>query len=454
MLDAGKILVNTLAMRRMTLSLVAALIVVLPLCAKAHDIPTDVRVDAFVRPEGQRLSLLIRVPLKAMREVDFPRRGAGLLDLARADAALRNAATLWISDNIDLYQGDRRLTYPRIVDARVSLESDKSFASYEQALAHVTGPRLPDKMELYWEQGLLAVLFDYPIGSDRSDLSIRPRLERLGLRTNVVLRFMPPAGVVRAFDLHGDPGLVRLDPRWHQAAWRFVESGFLHILEGTDHLLFLLCLVIPFRRLAQLALIVTSFTVAHSITLIASAYDLGPDALWFPPLIETLIAISILYMAIENVIGSNVGRRWIITFGFGLVHGFAFSFALRETLQFAGSHLLTSLLSFNLGVELGQLLVLVLLVPALEILFRVLVAERLGTIILAVLVGHTAWHWMTERADRLSKFPWPAPDASQLAVAVRWLMGVLILAGLAWFARGAFRHRARRRQHQSTPLPK
>jgi len=445
MLDARKILVNSL-MRRVTVSLMAALIAVVSLRTAAHDIPTDVRVSAFVKPDGQRLSLLIRVPMKAMREVDYPRRGAGLLDLARADAALRNAATLWIADNIELYENDTRLGPPRLVDARVSLESDKSFASYEQALAHVTGPRLPNNMELYWEQGLLDVLLDYPIGSDRSDFSIRPRLERLGLRTNVVLRFLPPAGVVRAFDLHGDPGLVRLDPRWHQAAWRFVEAGFLHILEGTDHLLFLLCLVIPFRRLGQLALIVTAFTVAHSITLIASAYDLGPGALWFPPLIETLIAISILYMAIENVLGTNLGRRWMITFGFGLVHGFAFSFALRETLQFAGSHLLTSLLSFNLGVELGQLLVLVVLVPVLENLFRFVVAERLGTIILSLLVGHTAWHWMTERADRLSQFPWPVLDASQLAAAIRWLMLLLALAGLAWVVRGVFRRRTQQRQ--------
>jgi hypothetical protein len=452
MLDAGKILVNTL--RRMRVPSLAALILVLPLRTVAHDLPADVRVNAFVKPEGQRLSLLIRVPLKAMRDVDFPRRAAGFLDLARADASLRNAATLWISDNVDLYEGDVRLAYPRVVEARVSLESDKSFASYEQAFAHVTGPPLPNTMELYWEQGLLDVLFDYPIDADRSDFSIRPRLERLGLRTTVVLRFLPAAGIVRAFEFHGDPGLVRLDPRWHQAAWRFVAAGFFHILEGTDHLLFLLCLVIPFRRFGQLVLLVTSFTVAHSITLIASAYNLGPDALWFPPLIETLIAISILYMAIENVLGSNVGRRWLITFGFGLVHGFAFSFALRETLQFAGSHLLTSLLSFNLGVELGQLLVLVLLIPALDILFRFVVAERLGTIILSVLVGHTAWHWTTERADRLSQFPWPALDASQLAAAIRWLMGVLILGGLVWLARGALRQRARRRQHQSTPIPR
>ncbi len=449
MLDAGKTVVNT----RMIVLWVAALILVLPLRTAAHDIPNDVTVHAFVRPDGERLHLLVRVPLKAMRDVDYPRRGAGLLDLALADASLRNAATLWIADNVELYENDGRLGLPRVVDARVSLESDKSFASYEQALAHLTGPRLPNNMDLYWEQGLLDVLFEYPIGSERSDFSIRPRLERLGLRTTVALRFLPAAGVVRAFDLHGDQGLVRLAPRWHQAAWRFVESGFFHIL-GTDHLLFLLCLVIPFRRFGQLVLLVTSFTVAHSITLIASGYNLGPDALWFPPLIETLIAISILYMAIENVLGSNVRRRWLITFGFGLVHGFAFSFALRETLQFAGSHLLTSLVSFNLGVELGQLLVLALLVPALEILFRFLVAERLATIILSVLVGHTAWHWVSERAERLSKFPWPALDASQLAVAGRWLMGVLILAGLAWLARGALRERARRRQHQSTPVAK
>src|SRR2546426_5964642 len=453
MLDAGKILVNTL-MWRMRAPSAAVLILALSLPAVAHDIPNDVTVNAFVKPEGGRLRLLARVPLKAMRDVDVPRRSGGFLDVARVDAALHDAATLWLADNIELYEGDTRLASPRVVETRVSLESDPSFRSYEEALAHATGPPLPNGMQLFWEQGLLDVLFEVPIRSERAQFSIRPKLDRLGLKVLVALRFLPPESEARAFEFSGDPGLVRLDPRWYQAALRFVESGFFHILEGTDHLLFLLCLVIPFRRLVPLIMVVTSFTVAHSVTLIASAYDLGPDALWFPPLIETLIAVSILYMAIENVLGSNAGRRWLITFAFGLVHGFAFSFALRETLQFAGSHLLTSLLSFNLGVELGQLLVLALLVPALEILFRFLVAERLGTIIVSVLVGHTAWHWMTERAERLSKFPWPALDASQLAAAIRWLMGVLVLAGLAWLARDALRERAGPRQHQANPVPK
>ena len=77
--------------------------------------------------------------------------------------------------------------------------------------------------------------------------------------------------------------------------------------------------------------------MAHSITLIASAYNYAPDALWFPPLIETLIATSIFYMALENIVVPDArARRWIITFCFGLVHGFGFSFGLQHTLQFAG----------------------------------------------------------------------------------------------------------------------
>lgn len=420
--------------------LVAAMALAVSFNASAHDIPNDVTVQAFLKPEGQRLRLLVRAPLKALRDVDFPTRVPGYLDLARADSALRDGALQWISDNVELYEGAERLCEPRVAAVRASLESERFYDSYEAAFAHVTGARLPVETELYWNQGLLDVLFEYPIQSDRSNFSIRPALAGLGIRVVTVLRFLPPGGGVRAFEFEGDPGLVRLDPRWHQAALRFVELGFFHILDGTDHLLFLFCLVIPFRRFRPLVTVVTAFTVAHSIALIASAYDLGPDALWFPPLIETLIAVSIFYMAIENIVGSNVQRRWVIALGFGLVHGFGFSFALRKTLQFAGSHMLTSLLSFNVGVELGQLLVLLLAIPMLEALFRFVVAERIGTIILSALVAHTGWHWMLERGERLRQFGWPAMNAALLATAMRWLIVILIFAGVLWFI-GLFRRR-------------
>jgi len=414
----------------------------LPFLAQAHDIPNDVTVHIFVKPEGQHLHLLVRVPLKAMRDISFPQRGPGYLDIERSNPLLPGAAKLWIAGFFETYEGETLLPNPQVLATRISLPSDFSFSSYESAFAHVTGPPLPDSTDVAWDQTLLDVLFDAPIQSERSRFSIQPRFGRLGLRVITVLRFVPPGGEVRAFEFDGDPGLVRLDPRWYQAALNFVHLGFLHILDGTDHLLFLFCLVIPFRRLRALIPVVTAFTVAHSVTLIASAYNFAPDFLWFPPLIEVLIAASIVYMALENIVGAgSVQRRWMIAFGFGLVHGFGFSFALRQSLQFAGTHLLTSLLSFNVGVELGQLLVLILLIPVLQLFFRYAVAERMGTIILSAIVAHTAWHWMLDRGSvlRQFRFEWPAFDATLLALLLRWLILFMILGGLLWLVRMASR---------------
>ena len=423
-------------------ALLAAALILLPSVSAAHDIPASIVIQAYVRPQGPFVRLLVRVPMAAMRDVEFPLGDGGALDLPRAEPRLRDAAALWLAKDITLYEGDTPLTAPRIVAVRASLPSDRSFVSYDTALANVTGPPLPAGTVLVWNQALFDVLLEYPIASDRSTFSIRPALARLGVSVVTVLRYQPPAGAERAFEYTGDPGLVRLDPRWHQAAWRFVQLGFSHILDGTDHLLFLFCLMIPFRKFRALVLIVTAFTLAHSITLIASAMGAAPDALWFSPLIETLIAVSILYMALENIVGvTSVQRRWMIAFGFGLVHGFGFSFALRETLQFAGSHLLTSLLAFNAGVELGQLLVLAVLVPALQLLFRYAVAERAGTIILSALVAHTAWHWTTERWERLRQYDWPAPGLLTLLWTVRWLLIVAAVAAVVWLIAVNYRRR-------------
>jgi hypothetical protein len=398
-------------------------------------------VRMFIRPEGERLHLLVRVPLEAMRDVQWPLRGPGYLDIARADSLLRDAARTWIADYVELYEGESSLTGGEIVATRVSLPSDRSFGDYRSALARVRGEPLPQTTELVWQQALLDVLLTYPIGSDQASFSIRPALAHLGLRTTTVLRFLPPGRAERAFQYAGNPGLVRLDPGWHQAAWSFVRLGFRHILEGLDHLLFVVCLVIPFRRLRPVVAIITSFTVAHSITLIASALGLAPRALWFPPLIESRIALSILYMAFENIIGARLHRRWLVAFGFGLVHGFGFSFALSQSLQFAGAHLVTSLLTFNLGVELGQIVVLLLAVPVIDVLFRRVVPERLGTILLSALVAHTAWHWMAERAGSLRQyqFRWPAPDLALAVGVLRALLVAVILGAVIWGLNGMLR---------------
>lgn len=444
-------------MSRRVAALAVCLLAVLSATPRAHEIPNEVTVRTFLKPEARRLVFLVRVPLKAMREMDVPRRTGGYVDLERVDPVLRDAAMQWISDLVKLYEDGQPLPKGEVLAARISIPGDRSFDTYDQALANITtGQRLPNDTDLMWDEGLLDAEFEYPIQSDQARFSISSGLTRLGQRVNVVLRFLPPGGNERAFDVHGDPGVVELDPRWHQAALRFVKDGFNHILDGIDHLLFLFGLVIPFRRVRSLVVVVTSFTIAHSVTLIASAYDLAPNSLWFPPLVEVLIAVSIVYMAFENIVAAArpqtadrsiarraLERRWAVAFGFGLIHGFGFSFALRETLQFAGSHLLTSLLSFNVGVELGQLLVLVILVPVLNLLFRYIVDERIGTIILSALVAHTGWHWAIERGSALMQFPWPQFDLAMLLSGVRLLMVIVAATGLVWVLFGVLLKKVR-----------
>jgi HupE / UreJ protein len=411
----------------------------------AHDIPNDVTIQSFLKPDGQRLRFLVRVPLNAMRDMDYPKvRGAtnsDLLDLSRANSTLRDAATLWLSDYLDLFENGQPLPAPTVIAVRASLQSDKSFASYDEALANTTGPPLPRETQYFWSEGLLDVVFEYPIHSDRSQFSISPRLARLGIRTLTELRFLPAGGGVESFEFLGDPGLVYLDPNRFQVVRQFAGLGVRHLLDASDSLLFLVCLVMPFRRLRPLAAVVIAFAAASSIAIIASAYNLAPDALWFPPLVETLIAASVVYMAVENVIAPRLERRWVMTFAVGLTLGAGLAFALRRALQFAGTHVLTSVLSYNAGVELAVVAVVAVMIPALVLVFRYLVAERTGTIILSALAAHTAWHWMLDRFDLLRKFrfEWPPIDAAFLAGAMRWMMLAVVATALYWLVFDVFR---------------
>jgi len=150
--------------------------------------------------------------------------------------------------------------------------------------------------------------------------------------------------------------------RASRGAGSFFALGIEHILTGYDHLLFLLALMLRGGGLWSLLKIITAFTIAHSITLALAALDVVvlPGAL-----VESVIALSIAYVALENLLPRYaVSRRWAVSFLFGLVHGFGFSSVLRE-IGLPKENLLLSLLNFNLGVEAGQLTVVLLVVPVL-----------------------------------------------------------------------------------------
>ena len=153
---------------------------------------------------------------------------------------------------------------------------------------------------------------------------------------------------------------------WWQTLYRFVWLGVQHIATGYDHLAFLLGLLIVTANLKSLVKIVTSFTIAHSITLALATFNIVVLPSRFT---ESMIAASIVYVAVENLIHKSVMARWKLTFLFCLVHGFGFSNVLRE-MQLPRANLALSLFSFNAGVEIGQIIFVVLLFPAIEDLIR------------------------------------------------------------------------------------
>lgn len=412
------------AMMHQTRTLLSCLLLgaalVAPRALKSHEIPERVALRAWVSPRGDSLTLLLRVPLEAMRDLDFPERADGSLDLTRVRGLLDDAARTWLAPFVLLYADGDVLPPGRLAAARIATPDDRSFEAFASAEASFGAAALGDSLTLPWRQALLDVALVFSLPDRDARLALEPRLARLGVRTHSVVHLVEADGTERTLAYVGDPGLISLAPQWWENAARFLAEGLRHILGGLDHLLFVFCLVLPLRKWRPLVAIVTSFTVAHSITLAAAAFGVAPTALWFPPLVEAAIALSIIWLTVENVLLSpaRLEMRWRTAFAFGLIHGFGFSFALREQLQFAGGDLLVALGAFNLGVEAGQLAVVALSVVVLEAVRRRLPEERQHLLIWvgSAFVAHTAYHWAAERVAAFRAhdlaLAWPSLDAA------------------------------------------
>jgi hydrogenase/urease accessory protein HupE len=176
---------------------------------------------------------------------------------------------------------------------------------------------------------------------------------------------------------------------------RFLPAGIRHILVGPDHLLFLVGLLLLGGSVRQLAFVVTAFTLAHSLTL-----SLAALAVFIPParIVEPAIALSIVYVGADNLLvrGGRDARAWI-ALGFGLVHGFGFASVLRE-MELPRRALGWSLFSFNLGVEIGQILVVLAVASALATLrARSPLAGRRLAVAGSIVVIAAGSFWFVER---------------------------------------------------------
>ncbi len=141
----------------------------------------------------------------------------------------------------------------------------------------------------------------------------------------------------------------------------FFVLGLEHIAFGFDHLAFLFALLLAVSKLREAAKIITSFTIAHSITLALATFNVINLPSW---IVEPMIAVSIVYVGLENIFRRNIKNRWLLTFAFGLIHGFGFASVLRELgIGSQGSAAIVPLFSFNFGVELGQIAIAALVLP-------------------------------------------------------------------------------------------
>lgn len=402
--------------------------------AQAHDIPNQILMPAFIKPEGNQIRLLVRIPLIMLANLSLPKRGPGYLDLDRIQPELDHALSVTAGE-ISIYENGARLE-PSQMQARISTAADTAFDTYTSALAHFAEPELTPDTNVFWNQGFFDVSLVYPIRSPDSSFALDTRVAPgLSGRIKWMVRFLAPQGDVRSYVLHGDFGRVILDPKWYQAGWLFVKTGFSRLFGGAFHLLFLIALALPFLvkpgSLRPLLLAAVAFTLAHSLSFLWAAFRLSPDGEWFTSLVAILMAASVLYLALENFVVLNPRRRWIAAGLFGLAHGVGFAGGLEHIYQFTGRHLLLSFLAFNLGIEIAQVVALLLILALMSLALRLVPnQQRLGIFLVSAFLAHTAWHALLERQDEFRLSVLPGLATVPLAVWGRGLLVLLLVGGL------------------------
>jgi hydrogenase/urease accessory protein HupE len=317
------------------------------------------RLEAVATFARKDIESLIELPATQANEPG-PERG-GLLEFARGILAVETAG-----QRLEPADAKARFDDQGNVEFRLNFVAD---AGGPLELRSCVLPRLP-----LGHRQFLSV-------TDDSGRTVLERLLAKGEETATILRqagWQPEPAGDRA------------------SAAGFLELGVKHILTGYDHLLFLLALLVVTQRFVSSLKIITCFTLAHSITLALATFNV----VVFPSrVVEPLIAGSIIYVSVENLVrrGEPAGR-WLFTFGFGLIHGLGFASVLREMgVGDRAGGVLMPLLSFNVGVELGQLMVAAVVLALLWKLRRKpLFATRLPTVCSAA-VAVFGGYWLIER---------------------------------------------------------
>jgi len=291
-----------------------------------------------------------------------------------------------------IYKNGTQPDFATLDDARKSFQVDSMFDSFEQPV--YVGDTTIDVLLRYNSE---SAIYNYALSSN-----LNPGLPDQDETANLILDYSPSGvQVFRARGLLYEPIVVTRSV--FDAVATFIKEGVVHILEGLDHVLFVTCLVLGAMRLKPLLWRVTGFTIGHSITLSLGFYGFVPSGAWFVPAVETGIALSIIYVAVVAVVPGLQQKKgeWTVvgvTGLIGLLHGLGFSFVLQNILQVTSPDIWQSLVAFNLGVEVGQLLI----VTGAWFVFYLIGlsgagAAKLNRYLVASVCALTASYWVLER---------------------------------------------------------
>ena len=303
-------------------------------------------------------------------------------------------------EHIRIYKNGTQPDFATLDDAKQSFQHTQSFNALEQGV--YVGDATVDVLLRYTSQD---AVYQYALSS-----SLNPGLPDQDETANLVLDYSPSGvQVFRARGLLNQPIVVTRSV--FDAVLTFVKEGIKHILDGLDHILFVICLVLGSMHLRPLIWRVTGFTIGHSITLSIGFFGFVPTAAWFVPAVETGIALSIIYVAIVAVAADlkpgfqQEKSEWsvvAITGLIGLLHGLGFSFVLQHILQVTSPNIWQSLLAFNLGVEIGQLLIVIVAWTAFYLISLLGVkAAQINRYLVASVCILTSLYWVVERGSSI-----------------------------------------------------
>ena len=289
-----------------------------------------------------------------------------------------------------------------------AIGAEPGFATLDEARSVFSNPIVPGDVPdaLYVGDAIVDVKIRYPLAGTITayELSslLDPGLPDQETTANLILDYgSDQPRIYRTRGLMADPILVSGS---HLGSIRtFVWEGVRHILEGLDHVLFVICMILGAATLRDLIARVTGFTLGHTVTLISGFFGLAPQGAWFIPTVETLIALSIIYAAADAVLrapmDSSGNRRAVaVTTLIGLLHGFGFSFMLQNILKVDAPNVWQSLLAFNIGVEIGQLVIVVAIWPLVLFLrSRPAPVWRIASLTIAATASLMASFWVVER---------------------------------------------------------